>query len=57
MCQNYIDEMELLKRDLEQSQIAYNVLLSSQTSYIGRLWDEIHKLRIALAIVQQNQTL
>ena len=57
MCQNYIDEMELLKRDLEQSQIAYNVLLSSQTSYIVRLWDELHRLRIALAIVQQNQTL
>ena len=56
MHQNYIDEIEMLKRELEQSQIAYNVLLSSQTGYIGRLWDEIHKLRIALAIVQQNQT-
>lgn len=54
MCQNYIDEIESLKRTLEQSQIAYNVLLSSHTAYTGRMREEISRLRATLAMAQQN---
>ena len=49
-------KLEVLKKALEQSQIAYDVLLSSQTGYIRRLREEIRRLRAALAAAQQNQS-
>lgn len=55
MCQNYLDEIATLKREVEQSQIAYNILLGSQTGYIERLRKEIRRLQTALAATSQNQ--